>query len=131
MPRVTRYGRGGLQFMAETTVAEYNNMIYLMKKFQHKLAMDMTALCHRVLGFKGYNYSRVEVNVDRDEWFSIYIMTSETSGLEKFAQFQSAYWIEKSLSVDNLFVFIPTLYDPSIPEDVVDNPEIEIIFKFI
>lgn len=27
-------------------------------------------------------------------------------GFEKFAQFQSAYWIEKALSVDNLFVFI-------------------------
>jgi len=27
-------------------------------------------------------------------------------GLEKFSQFQSAYWIEKALSVDNLFVFI-------------------------
>jgi tellurite resistance protein TerC len=26
--------------------------------------------------------------------------------LDKFAQFQSAYWIEKALSVDNLFVFI-------------------------
>jgi tellurite resistance protein TerC len=36
----------------------------------------------------------------------IYITTSETSGIEKFAQFQSAYWIEKALSVDNLFVFI-------------------------
>jgi len=36
----------------------------------------------------------------------IYIMTNETGGLEKFAQFQSAYWIEKALSVDNLFVFI-------------------------
>lgn len=29
-----------------------------------------------------------------------------STGLEKFAQFQSAYWIEKALSVDNLFVFI-------------------------
>lgn len=28
------------------------------------------------------------------------------AGLEKFSQFQSAYWIEKALSVDNLFVFI-------------------------
>lgn len=28
------------------------------------------------------------------------------SGLEKFSQFQSAYWIEKTLSVDNLFIFI-------------------------
>jgi len=36
----------------------------------------------------------------------IYILTNESSGLEKFAQFQSAYWIEKALSVDNLFVFI-------------------------
>ena len=29
-----------------------------------------------------------------------------TMGAESFAQFQSAYWIEKALSVDNLFVFI-------------------------
>ena len=36
----------------------------------------------------------------------VYIVTQESSGLEKFAQFQSAYWIEKALSVDNLFVFI-------------------------
>lgn len=36
----------------------------------------------------------------------IYITTNETSGLEKFSQFQAAYWIEKALSVDNLFVFI-------------------------
>lgn len=28
------------------------------------------------------------------------------SGLEKFSQFQSAYWIEKMLSVDNLFIFL-------------------------
>jgi len=36
----------------------------------------------------------------------IYSMTYQNAGLEKFAQFQSAYWIEKALSVDNLFVFI-------------------------
>ena len=36
----------------------------------------------------------------------IYIATSEQVGMEKFSQFQSAYWIEKALSVDNLFVFI-------------------------
>lgn len=36
----------------------------------------------------------------------IYIVTSEQVGMEKFSQFQSAYWIEKALSVDNLFVFI-------------------------
>ena len=36
----------------------------------------------------------------------IYIVTAETSGIEKFSQYQAAYWIEKALSVDNLFVFI-------------------------
>jgi tellurite resistance protein TerC len=36
----------------------------------------------------------------------IYIVTSDQVGMEKFSQFQSAYWIEKALSVDNLFVFI-------------------------
>lgn len=36
----------------------------------------------------------------------IYIVSNEQAGLEKFSQFQSAYWIEKALSVDNLFVFI-------------------------
>lgn len=28
------------------------------------------------------------------------------SGVERFSQFLSAYWIEKLLSVDNLFVFV-------------------------
>lgn len=36
----------------------------------------------------------------------IYLVTNEQSGLEKFSQYQAAYWIEKALSVDNLFVFI-------------------------
>jgi tellurite resistance protein TerC len=36
----------------------------------------------------------------------IYFTTRSEHGVDKFAQFQSAYWIEKALSVDNLFVFI-------------------------
>lgn len=36
--------------------------------------------------------------------FSVFIYMN--SNFEKFTQFQSAYWIEKALSVDNLFVFI-------------------------
>lgn len=43
-------------------------------------------------------------------WISLSMLFSGviylTSGFEKFTQFQSAYWIEKALSVDNLFVFI-------------------------
>jgi tellurite resistance protein TerC len=36
----------------------------------------------------------------------VYIVTDEKYALEKFSQYQAAYWIEKALSVDNLFVFI-------------------------
>lgn len=36
--------------------------------------------------------------------FSVFVYMN--SSFEKFSQFQSAYWIEKALSVDNLFVFI-------------------------
>ena len=47
-------------------------------------------------------------------WTSIWISLSMLfsgliwwqAGFEKFTQFQSAYWIEQALSVDNLFVFI-------------------------
>lgn len=39
-----------------------------------------------------------------------YIFNTDAGGhelaIEKFTQFQAAYWIEKALSVDNLFVFI-------------------------
>jgi len=36
----------------------------------------------------------------------IYLWTRDTHGLEKWTQFQTAYWIEKALSMDNLFVFM-------------------------
>ena len=36
----------------------------------------------------------------------IYFWTREAFGLEKWTQFQTAYWIEKALSMDNLFVFM-------------------------
>ncbi len=43
-------------------------------------------------------------------WISLSMLFSGfiwwQSGFEKFTQFQSAYWIEQALSVDNLFVFI-------------------------
>lgn len=39
-------------------------------------------------------------------------------GFEKFAQFQSAYWIEKALSVDNLFVFILVFNFFNVPKEV-------------
>lgn len=43
-------------------------------------------------------------------WISLAMIFSgviyAVMGFEQFTQFQSAYWIEKALSVDNLFVFI-------------------------
>ncbi len=43
-------------------------------------------------------------------WISLSMLFSMIvyyqAGTEKFFEFQAAYWVEKSLSVDNLFVFI-------------------------
>lgn len=39
-------------------------------------------------------------------------------GVEKFSQFQSAYWIEKALSVDNLFVFILVFSFFNVPKNL-------------
>jgi len=61
---------------------------------------------HIVSNKKAAIWSLVWISISMIFSIFIYIMTNETAGLEKFAQFQSAYWIEKALSVDNLFVFI-------------------------
>lgn len=58
--------------------------------------------------------SHVVSNKEAIAWSIIWISLSMVfsgfiyyyMGVEKFSQFQSAYWIEKALSVDNLFVFI-------------------------
>lgn len=48
--------------------------------------------------------------------FSLFIWIQ--TDLEKFAQFQSAYWIEKALSVDNLFVFILVFGYFNVPKEL-------------
>jgi tellurite resistance protein TerC len=48
--------------------------------------------------------------------FSLFILNQ--TNVEKFAQFQSAYWIEKALSVDNLFVFILVFGYFNVPKEV-------------
>jgi tellurite resistance protein TerC len=58
--------------------------------------------------------SHVVTNKEAVTWSLVWISLSMAfsgvvyyyAGVEKFSQFQSAYWIEKALSVDNLFVFI-------------------------
>ncbi|HKG07708.1 MAG TPA: TerC/Alx family metal homeostasis membrane protein [Pedobacter sp.] len=55
-------------------------------------------------------------------WISLSMLFSGViyyvSGFEKFTQFQSAYWIEKALSVDNLFVFILVFGFFNVPKEL-------------
>jgi tellurite resistance protein TerC len=55
-------------------------------------------------------------------WISLSMIFSavvyQFMGFEKFTQFQSAYWIEKALSVDNLFVFILVFGFFNVPEEL-------------
>jgi tellurite resistance protein TerC len=48
--------------------------------------------------------------------FSLFLLSQ--TNMEKFAQFQSAYWIEKALSVDNLFVFILVFGFFNVPKEL-------------
>lgn len=63
-----------------------------------------------VLNKKGHAISSREAAIWSTVWISLAmgfsVLIYYTMGVEKFSQFQGAYWIEKALSVDNLFVFI-------------------------
>lgn len=63
-----------------------------------------------ILNKKGHAISSREAAIWSAIWISLAMGFSGiiyyTMGLEKFTQFQGAYWIEKALSIDNLFVFI-------------------------
>lgn len=63
-----------------------------------------------VLNKKGHVVSNGEAAIWSAVWISLAMGFSGIiyyyMGTEKFMQFQGAYWIEKALSVDNLFVFI-------------------------
>lgn len=63
-----------------------------------------------ILNKKGHEISSREAAMWSAIWISLAMGFSAiiyyTMGAEKFSQFQGAYWIEKALSVDNLFVFI-------------------------
>lgn len=63
-----------------------------------------------VFNKKAHAISNKEALIWSIVWISLAMLFSGViflqDGLERFTQFQSAYWIEKALSVDNLFVFI-------------------------
>lgn len=50
--------------------------------------------------------------------YLVFRADSPEIAFEKFTQFQSAYWIEKALSVDNLFVFILVFGFFNVPKEV-------------
>ena len=70
----------------------------------------MLALDLGVFNRKSHTISNKEAVIWSLVWISLSMVFSlfllSQTNMEKFAEFQSAYWIEKALSVDNLFVFI-------------------------
>lgn len=74
------------------------------------LVVVMLLLDLGVFNKKAHAVSSKEAAIWSIVWISLAMCFSGViyyvSGFEKFTQFQSAYWIEKALSVDNLFVFI-------------------------
>ena len=70
----------------------------------------MLALDLGVFNRKSHAISNKEALIWSIVWISLSMIFSlfllSQTNVEKFSQFQSAYWIEKALSVDNLFVFI-------------------------
>jgi len=50
--------------------------------------------------------------------YFVFKSDSPELAIEKFSQFQAAYWIEKALSVDNLFVFILVFRFFNVPREI-------------
>lgn len=61
---------------------------------------------HEISNKEALIWSLVWIGLSMTFSLFIFFITDESSRLDKFSQFQAAYWIEKALSVDNLFVFI-------------------------
>lgn len=83
------------------------------------LVIIMLLLDLGVFNKKSHIVSNKEATIWSIVWISLamifsgvvyYVFNQDAGGhelaIEKFTQFQAAYWIEKALSVDNLFVFI-------------------------
>lgn len=74
------------------------------------IILGMLALDLGVLNRRSRDVTSVEAIVWGATWISLAMAFSMVilwkAGIDKFSQFQTCYWIEKALSVDNLFVFI-------------------------
>jgi tellurite resistance protein TerC len=86
------------------------------------LVLVMLLLDLGVFNKKVHAVSSKEAAIWSVVWISLSMIFSGViyyvSGFEKFTQFQSAYWIEKALSVDNLFVFILVFGFFNVPKEL-------------
>lgn len=84
------------------------------------LVLFMLLLDLGVLNKKSHKVGNKEALIWSLVWIGLSMVFSfviyQFLGSEKFMQFQSAYWIEKMLSVDNLFVFILVFKFFNVPE---------------
>lgn len=86
-----------------------------MSKIWLEIGFAITVIAMLLLDLGVFNKkSHAVTNKEAVAWSAVWVSLAMafsgvvyyTLGFEKFTQFQSAYWIEKALSVDNLFVFI-------------------------
>ncbi|PRY53062.1 tellurite resistance protein TerC [Arcticibacter pallidicorallinus] len=86
------------------------------------LVLIMLALDLGVFNKKSHVISSKEAMWWSIAWIGLSMAFSgaiyQFAGFEKFTQYQSAYWIEKALSVDNLFVFILVFSFFRVPREV-------------
>jgi len=69
---------------------------------------------HAITNKEAITWSIVWISIAMIFFFFLYLLMD----FETFAKFQSAYWIEKALSVDNLFVFILVFGFFNVPKEV-------------
>lgn len=85
------------------------------------LIVIMLVLDLGIFNKKSHQISNREALMTSILWISLAMMFSAvvyaTKGSDAFAQFQAAYWVEKALSVDNLFVFILVFATFNIPRE--------------
>jgi tellurite resistance protein TerC len=85
------------------------------------VVMIMLLLDLGVFNKKSHVISNKEALYWSIAWISLSMLFSGliyySVGFEAFTQFQSAYWIEKALSVDNLFVFIMVFGFFNVPKE--------------
>jgi tellurite resistance protein TerC len=86
------------------------------------LVIIMLLLDLGVFNKKSHAVSNKEAAIWSIVWISLSMIFSlvvyKVMGFTKFTQFQSAYWIEKALSVDNLFVFILVFGFFNVPKEL-------------